>query len=320
MSTLLAEPIVRPSPPPSQRLRSTTAAARVSLRWLDTRKTSTTDQKALAADACRVAGGLLSAGKKLLATKHRAFKGVTTIKGRILSYWKRMSLPYPEPGIRLIHRDEVDVFDARMHKFEVELEEAVWRLDEHYTELKSAARQRQGRLYNPGDYPESLGGLFQVSWNFPSIEPAGYLQELHPDLYRQECARVADCFRQAVSLAEQAFLEELQPLVARLSERLTSQSDGKPAAFRDSAVTNLTEFCERFQRLNVGSNEDLDRLVERCQGMIRGVEPQLLRDNQGLRQQVIAELGQAQSVLDTLWVDRSRRNIRDEPPGCQRGV
>lgn len=57
-----------------------------------------------------------------------------------------------------------------MHKFEVELEEAVWRLDEHYTELKSAARQRQGSLYNPGDYPESLGGLFQVSWNFPSID------------------------------------------------------------------------------------------------------------------------------------------------------
>ena len=41
-------------------------------------------------------------GKKLLDTKHPAFKTVTAIKGRIVSYWKAMSLPYPEPGVRQI--------------------------------------------------------------------------------------------------------------------------------------------------------------------------------------------------------------------------
>jgi len=313
MTTLLTDPVVRPSTAPSQRLRTTTAAVRVSLSWLGTRKTLTPDQKAQAADTFGAEGDFLSAGKKLLDTRHPAFKAVTAVKGRIVSYWKSMSLPYPEAGIRLIRQDKIEPFDAQMAEFREELDEAVSRLDEHYAELKSAARDRLGSLYNPADYPESLRGMFQVTWDYPSVEPPGYLQQLHPDLYQQECERVAARFDEAVRLAEQAFMEELQQLVAHLTERLTGQTDGKLKTFRNSAVTNLTEFFDRFRQLNVRSNEDLDNLVEQCQGIVRGVEPQSLRDSQGLRQQVAAELGQVQNVLDGLLVDRPRRNILRRP-------
>ena len=308
-TAILDGPVVRPSTTPSQRLRTSMAAVRVSLSWLGTRKTLTADQKEIAADAFGAEGAFLSAGKKLLDTKHAAFKAVTAVRGRIVSYWKGMSLPYPEPGLRLIRQDKIGSFDAQMAELKDELEEAVLHLDEHYAELKSAARDRLGSLYNPLDYPDSLRGLFQVSWDFPSVEPPAYLQQLRPDLYQQECERVASRFDEAVRLAEQAFMEELQQLVAHLTERLTGHADGKPKVFRNSAVSNLTEFFDRFKQLNVRSNEDLDALVDQCQGIIRGVQPQALRDNQLLRQQVATELDQVESLLDTLLVDRPRRNI-----------
>jgi len=78
-------------------------------------------------------------------------------------------------------------------------------------------------------------------------------------------------------------------------------------------VNNLTEFFERFKQLNVRSNEQLDDVVAQCQRMVRGVEPQALRDNQGLRQHVTQELSQVQNVLDSLLVDRPRRNILRRP-------
>ena len=83
--------------------------------------------------------------------------------------------------------------------------------------------------------------------------------------------------------------------------------------FRDSAVNNLNEFFQRFRTLNIRSNEQLDELVDQCQNVVRGVEPQLLRDNQGLRQTVAAELTQVQTVLDDLLVERPRRNILRRP-------
>ena len=87
-TTLLEQPVVRPSTSPSQRLRTTMAAVRVSLSWFGTRKTLTAEQKSQAADTFGAEGAFLSAGKKLLDTRHEKFKAVTAVKGRIISLWK----------------------------------------------------------------------------------------------------------------------------------------------------------------------------------------------------------------------------------------
>jgi hypothetical protein len=313
MSALLDEPTVQPSTSPSQRLRTSFAAVRIAFTWLGTRKTLTSEQKAQAADTFGAEGQFLSAGKKLLDTTHPSFKAVTGIRSRIVSLWKAMSLPYPEPGIRLIRQNQIEVFTQQLTLLQQELEEAVSQLDEHYVELKSAARERLGSLFNEADYPASLRGMFQVAWDFPSVEPPEYLRQLNPEVYRQECERVAGRFDEAVQLAEGAFIEELQSLVSHLTERLSGNADGKPKVFRDSAVENLTQFFERFRDLNVRSDEQLDELVNHCQHVVSGVEPQSLRDNNVLRQSMASELNQVQNVLDELLVDRPRRNILRRP-------
>jgi hypothetical protein len=297
----------------AERLRTTMTAIRLSFTWLGVRKTLTPEQKAQAAERFDAEGDFLSAGKKLIDTKHPAFKAVTNVRGRAQAYWRGISLPFPEPGIRLIRQDDLAAVDVQLTSHKAELDEAVWRLDEHFDELKTAARRRLGRLYNPADYPESLRGLFDLAWDFPSVEPPAYLQRLSPQLYQQECQRVAARFDEAVRLAEQAFLEELAKLVDHLTERLSGQEDGKPKVFRDSAVENLTEFFERFRHLNIRSSEQLDELVARAHRAMRGVEPQQLRDSHTIRQEVATQLAGVQSVLDGLLVDRPRRNILRRP-------
>src|SRR4029077_20043650 len=139
-----------------------------------------------------------------------------------------------------------------------------------------------------------------------------------PELYRQESERVAARFDDAVRLAEEAFLVEIDRLVSHLTERLTGLDDGKPKVFRDSAVENLAEFFQRFRRLNIRSNEQLDEVVSQAQRVVRGVEPQVLRDNENVRERLAGQLSGVQSVLDGLLVDRPRRNIlrpqRSESP------
>ncbi|QDU05446.1 hypothetical protein V6x_51830 [Gimesia chilikensis] len=294
---------------PAERLRTTMAAARLSFTWLGVRKSLTAVQKNQAADSFGAEGKFLSAGKKLLDTTHPAFKAVTAVRGRAVAYWKGVSLPYPEAGIRLIRQSEITDFDQRMSEFQVELETAVRELDRHFEELKSAARLRLGDLYDHADYPHSLSGLFAIEHDFPAVEPPNYLKQLNPEVYAQECQRVQQRFDEAVQLAEQAFLEELGRLVEHLTERLSGQSDGKPKVFRDTAVSNLTDFFERFQQLNVRSNDQLDALVERAQQIVTGVAPQQLRDNGNLRQQVASQLSGVQSSLEGLLLDRPRRNI-----------
>jgi len=289
------------------------AAARLSFTWLGVQKSLTLAQKNQAADSFGAEAKFLSAGKKLLDTSHPAFKAVTAIRGRMIAYWKGVSLPYPEPGVRLIPQGAITEFDRQVVNLRSELDAAVTILDRHYDELRSAARSRLGDLFDVGDYPPTLIGLFAIEHDYPSVEPPDYLRQLNPELYEQECRRVQSRFDEAVQLAEQAFLDELSRLVEHITERLSGQDDGKQRVFRDSAVTNLTEFFERFRTLNVRSSEQLDELVARAQQVIGGVEPQQLRDSAALRSRVVNQLASVQSSLDGLLVDRPRRNILRRP-------
>jgi hypothetical protein len=309
MSTLLNEPATVRLESVAGRLRATMAAVRLSFTWFGVRKSLSAEQKLQAADAFGAECNYLSAGKKLFDTGHPAFRAVTAVRSQAVSLWRGMSLPYPDPGIRLIRQDDIASFDVQMTSLRAELDESVGHLDEHFAELKAIARERLGRLYNSADYPSSLRGLFKLEYDFPSVEPPNYLRQLSPALYEQEKARMAARFEEAIRLAEEAFTGELAKLVSHLAERISGQEDGKPKIFRDSAITNLSEFFERFGQLNVRSSEQLDNLVAQAQRIVRGVEPQELRDSSKLRQHVATQLVGVQSVLDGMLVDRPRRNI-----------
>ncbi len=317
MTTTILDPMESPpSMGPAQRLRVTTAAVRVSFTWLGVRKTLTPEQKSQAAESFGAEGDFLSAGKKLLDTKHAAYKEVTAVRGRVIHYWKSLTLPYPEPGIRLIRQEKIDHFNQQMTSYRAELEDAVTKLEDHYDELKSAARRRLGDLHNPADYPPTLRGLFDSAWEFPNVQPPDYLMQLNPAIYEQEKSRIAARFEEAVRLAEQGFVNEFAGLVSHLCERLSAEASGEKKIFRDTAITNLVEFFDRFRQLNVHSNDQLDNLVVEAQNLVRGVEPQVLRANETLRQHVATQLSSVQAALDGMLIDRPRRNlIRQRPDG-----
>jgi hypothetical protein len=309
MTTLLDRDDRSTSVTPAQWLRDTSAAVRVSFTWLGVRKTLTQEQKNQAAEPFGAEGEFLSARKKLLDTKHPAYKEVTAVRGKVRAYWTALTLPFPEPGVRLIRQHEVERFNEEMGGHRLDLREAVRKLDNHYGELKATARRRLGALYNPNDYPPSLEGLFDLYWDFPNVEPPDYLAQLNPAIYEQEKTRVAARFDEAVQLAEQAFVGEFAKLIEHLTERLGDNGEGERKIFRDSAISNLTEFFDRFRRLNVRSNQDLDRLIHQAQELVSGVQPKDLRDNNALRRDFATQLAGVQSVLDGLLVDQPRRRI-----------
>ena len=289
------------------------AALRVSFMWFGIRKTLTPEQRSQAAESFGAEGQFLSAGKKLLDSKHPAFRAVNAVKHEVVTYWRGVSLPFPEPGIRLIRQQDVSAVQVQLTTLKAELTEAVEQLDQQFDAMKATARERLGSLFNPTDYPDSLRSLFDVTWEFPNVEPPSYLQQLSPDLYRQESQRISARFDEAVQLAETAFIEEMSRLVSHLTERINGSDDGQPKVFRDTAIENIREFFQRFRELNVHSSEQLDQLVEQSQRILSGVEPQALRDTAQLRQRVAGELAAVQSVLDGLLVDRPRRNILRRP-------
>ncbi len=290
-----------------QRLQAETTAVRLKIRWLGVRKTLSPDQTRQAAGTFDADIKSVSASKKLFDTSHPAFRAATAVKTQAVEYWKSHTLPYIEPGMRLLRRSDVPAFDVHLTSVRAELNDAVEELQRHYGELVDQARERLGNLFDSGDYAESLSDLFAIEWDYPSCDPPEYLLRVCPQLYYSECARVQTRFDEAVRLAEQAFADELGQLVSHLAERLSD--DGASKVFRDTAVTNLLEFFERFQRLNIRSDDQLDRLVADARRVVTGVQPQDLRDHAAMRQHVANELVRVEASLDGWMTDRPRRSI-----------
>ena len=79
----------------------------------------------------------------------------------------------------------------------------------------------------------------------------------------------------------------------------------------DDALAEIAQMCrDQEWRLAVW---DAERGLHLPGQIVRGVEPQTLRDSQGVRQQVATQLSQVETVLDTLLTDRPRRNILRRP-------
>src|SRR6266481_240205 len=84
----------RPQPTVSaaQWLRETTAAIRLSFTSMGVRKTLTPEQKNQAAEPFGAEGEFLSARKKLLDTRHVAYKEVTGVRGKVSAYWRGLTV------------------------------------------------------------------------------------------------------------------------------------------------------------------------------------------------------------------------------------
>src|SRR5207342_70755 len=119
---------------PAQWLRETAAAVRISFTWFGVRKSLTNEQKNQAAESFGAEGDYLSARKKLLDTKHASYKEVTGVRGKVSAYWRSLTVPFPEAGIRLIRQHEVEGFNQQMAGYRSELDAAVTMLDNHYSE------------------------------------------------------------------------------------------------------------------------------------------------------------------------------------------
>ncbi len=319
MSTLTVPDIPLETDSPARRLRRTAAAVRVLLHWWGVHRALSVSQKEEFGAATSADARFLTAGKKLVDVRHEAFRRLTSVRTRITSYWRGISLPYVEPGVRLIRQADIPAFAHAMESFRDELHEAEERLNDVYDEVKEDARRRLGRLYNPADYPTEVRGLFGVEWDFPSVEPPHYLMRVAPEVFEEERRRVLSRFEEAVRLAEQAFATEFGRLLSHLTERLTNGEGGERRVFRDSAVTNLAAFFSRFQQLNVRSNPELDALVEEAQRLVRGVSAQELRDNDSLRQHVALEMARVQTQVEGLITEAPRRRIIRAQPSANGG-
>jgi hypothetical protein len=290
-------------------LRQTMGAVKLSFSWLGTQRKLSDVQTKQAADTFHAATDLVTASKRLIDTKNATYRTLTALKSQASGYWRSMTLPYPQEGVRLIKQSDIAAFEDKLREFKEQLAAAASNLQLEYESIKEAAREKLGDLFNPADYPPTLEGVFDIKWEYPPVEPPNYLMTFNPELYQQEQSRIQQRFETAVIMAENAFAEQLQEMIAHLVERLTDEPDGTKKTFKATAVENFKEFYDNFRRMNIRSNAQLEGLIRQANDIVSGVDVKELRKDGTLRQNLSAQMSTVKSALDSMITNAPRRRV-----------
>ena len=130
-------PATQTSPNAANRIRTTMAAVKLSFTWLGVRKTLAPEQRTTAARAFHADRELLTASKLILDTKNPAYRAVAAVRSEASGYWRTVTLPFPEAGIRLLPQASLSTFASTMQTYRERLQETARELAAQYDTIKS---------------------------------------------------------------------------------------------------------------------------------------------------------------------------------------
>jgi len=133
-------PTHQTAPNAANRLRTTMAAVRLAFTWLGVRKTLAPEQRTTAARAFHADRELLTASKLILDTKSPTYRAVAAVRSEASGYWRTVTLPFPEAGVRLLPQNSLGMFASTMQTYRERLQEAASELAAQYDAIKRTIR------------------------------------------------------------------------------------------------------------------------------------------------------------------------------------
>ena len=257
---------------------------------------------------------LISAQKTLLSCEH--LKTIDHYDGEIRRYLYTRCLPSLfKEGVYLVPIGLVEEVEAKLTAFADKRKQLVSAFLEAYPALIDEAQKRLRAAFNATDYPsvERIGQCFRMEWRYIAFSVPGTLKTVSREMFRKEQEKAERQWQEALeevrTLLRTHMAELVQHMVGRLSE---SDKSGKPKVFKNTLVTNMTEFLDTFDARNLTDDTELSEVVAKARTLLSGVDAQTLRTSTALRASLHEGFSNLKGRLDTLIVSKPTRAISFE--------
>lgn len=219
---------------------------------------------------------------------------------------------YPlKPGIHLIPAVLVEEVDAEVERVRPIRQKLVDLLASRVDELKTRDETALGSLFNAADYPtpEQVRVAFELQTRYLALDLPGNLANVSRAVFERESVRVRQEIADAAEAVRQVQRLQMMELVQGLLDRLTP-AEGKKRIIRSASLDNVTEFLDRYGKLNVADDTELVKIVDQAKQILSGVDCESLRSNDAAAQTVKEGMAQVQAAIAPLIVDAPRRKFR----------
>jgi hypothetical protein len=224
------------------------------------------------------------------------------------------SLPGPLRGLRFIPKGFVVQVNGILAKHKEDRQKLIddWCASDEYQKGIDKARVELGEHFDINDYPpvEQVRKAFGFSWNWVQMGVANLLQEVSGDMFQAEQSKVADQWADVTDEIQLLLRQNLNDLVGTMIEKLAPAADGKKKQFRADSTKAITEFLDNFKIRNITDDEELQIVVEQVRKLASGIDPELVKTDDGFRGTMQKQFSDVKEVLTEMVVEGPRRRVK----------
>ena len=291
------------------RLSDTMCGVSIHMKQWRINKGLTTEQRGTMADAFGAKNQSVSGSKKLINSKNETYRNVGRVFSEAYAFWQYHSMPYPQHGMRLQKKDAISEFRQQFMQFQNRMTIAVDDLERELPSLMEAQKDELGRLWCEADYPRSVSGLYELSFDVSDINPPSYLAQMDPALFAEQMERAQERIQHSISLLENEFLKDMAEVVESLVKGLSKTEGGKRKSLRNTSVAKLNAFFSRVNELNVGSSGQINSLIDRARDAMAGRQLTDLKNDDSIRDDVKDQLEKLKTEVDLMIETRTGRQF-----------
>jgi hypothetical protein len=238
------------------------------------------------------------------------FDLIKRLDSRLHRYLRERCLRFPfRSGMYLVPLGMLDQVQADIEDFAWERQDAIDVFLDAYPRLKDEAAQALGSHYDPEDYPGpgELRRAFRLTTQYLSFGVPERLQRVNPVLFADERRKAAATWAEATETVRQALRAALLELIERACAKLATQEKGKPRKFTEAFEAQLRDFLDTFNVKNITDDAALAEVVGRAQRLLDGVDSDLLKRDDRVREQVREAFEQVKVEVAPLVINPKRR-------------
>jgi len=231
--------------------------------------------------------------KRLFGDSLKPYK---TAAGRVTEWFRKVTLPWGEDGIRIIPANRLLKIREEIKGHQADLKVEVEKVIDTYPDILRQARERLGQLFNEEDYPSASElrekfGLEVKFYPFPSGE------DFRVDVSAAERQVLEDQLRDSLKATMDNGLKDLwrrlHDRVAKMAEILERDK----GTLRDDFIARTIDLCQSLKDLNLWGDAKLAAMVAEVEKKLAGVTEANISESPQVKQTLAKDVD---SIMDAM--------------------
>lgn len=214
-------------------------------------------------------------------------------------------------GVYLLPLTLVPTIEQILHEAYGQRKVLVDRACDKYAQRTAETSARLGVTYDVDDYPsvDRFRAAFYLEHSYVTFDTPGKLKAISAELFEAEKAKAAAKLEAVADECKLAMRAGLLQLVQHLAERLTPDEEGKQKRLHQSTIQNFNEFLALFEMRDVTGDTDLANLVAQAREVMTGVDRDVLKTDELVRQKVQTTMAALVTQVEPLVLEMGTRQI-----------